>query len=257
MMKILAITGPLTKARHQRCCECDLLFTLPSLTRNQAAYCPRCNAKVVNGRDWSMTRLTAVAVTMLLLMPFAFSEPLISIRLLGTKINASLLEGIWQMSSQGDPFTASMVAFCTIGAPLTLSLSLLYLWFGHALGMNLRPVLLMLERLKEWIMLDIYLIGMVVAAIKVKEYADIAPGSALIAYLALTLLSLLTLIHMNLEQMWERYYPQEQPEGKPEALHVCLACHFTGFQDERGRCPRCHVPMCHRQPYSLQKPGPR
>ncbi|CAI0845903.1 Inner membrane protein yebS [Serratia fonticola] len=253
MMKILAITGPLSKARHQRCCECDLLFTLPPLTRNQAAYCPRCNAKVVNGRDWSMTRLTAVAVTMLLLMPFAFSEPLISIRLLGTKINASLLEGIWQMSSQGDPFTASMVAFCTIGAPLTLSLSLLYLWFGHALGMNLRPVLLMLERLKEWIMLDIYLIGMVVAAIKVKEYADIEPGSALIAYLALTLLSLLTLIHMNLEQMWERYYPQEQPEGKPEALHVCLACHFTGFQDERGRCPRCHVPMCHRQPYSLQK----
>ncbi|QXN65045.1 membrane integrity lipid transport subunit YebS [Serratia fonticola] len=252
-MKILAITGPLSKARHQRCCECDLLFTLPPLTRNQAAYCPRCNAKVVNGRDWSMTRLTAVAVTMLLLMPFAFSEPLISIRLLGTKINASLLEGIWQMSSQGDPFTASMVAFCTIGAPLTLSLSLLYLWFGHALGMNLRPVLLMLERLKEWIMLDIYLIGMVVAAIKVKEYADIEPGSALIAYLALTLLSLLTLIHMNLEQMWERYYPQEQPEGKPEALHVCLACNFTGFQDERGRCPRCHVPMCHRQPYSLQK----
>lgn len=101
MMKILAITGPLSKARHQRCCECDLLFTLPPLTRNQAAYCPRCNAKVVNGRDWSMTRLTAVAVTMLLLMPFAFSEPLISIRLLGTKINASLLEGIWQMSSQG------------------------------------------------------------------------------------------------------------------------------------------------------------
>lgn len=255
MMKIHAITGPLSKARHQRCCECDLLFVLPPLNGNQAAYCPRCNAKVVHGRDWSMTRLTAMAVAMLLLMPFAFSEPLISIRLLGTRIDASLLEGIWQMSRQGDPLTASMVAFCTLGAPLTLALSLLYLRFGHAFGMNLRPVLLMLERLKEWVMLDIYLIGMAVAAIKVKEYADIQAGSALIAYLSLTLLSILTLIHVNLEQLWERYYPQEQPEGPPAALHVCLSCHFTGYPDERGRCPRCHIPMCHRQPYSLQKPG--
>lgn len=226
---------------------------LPPLSGNQTAYCPRCNAKVVHGRDWSMTRLTAMAITMLLLMPFAFTEPLISIRLLGTRIDASLLEGIWQMSRQGDPLTASMVAFCTIGAPLTLALSLLYLRFGHALGMNLRPVLLMLERLKEWVMLDIYLIGMAVAAIKVQDYADIQAGSALIAYLSLTLLSILTLIHANLEQLWERYYPQEQPEGPPAALHICLSCHYTGYPDARGRCPRCHVPMCHRQPYSLQK----
>ncbi len=252
-MKIHAITAPLSKARHQRCCECDLLFVLPPLSGNQAAYCPRCNAKVVSGRDWSMTRLTAMAIAMLLLMPFAFTEPLISIRLLGTRIDASLLEGIWQMSRQGDPLTASMVAFCTLGAPLTLALSLLYLRFGHALGMNLRPVLLMLERLKEWVMLDIYLIGMAVAAIKVQDYADIQPGSALIAYLSLTLLSILTLNHVNLEQLWERYYPQEQPEGPPAALHICLSCHYTGYPDARGRCPRCHVPMCHRQPYSLQK----
>ena len=226
---------------------------LPPLSGNQAAYCPRCNAKVVSGRDWSMTRLTAMAIAMLLLMPFAFTEPLISIRLLGTRIDASLLEGIWQMSRRGDPLTASMVAFCTLGAPLTLALSLLYLRFGHALGMNLRPVLLMLERLKEWVMLDIYLIGMAVAAIKVQDYADIQPGSALIAYLSLTLLSILTLIHVNPEQLWERYYPQEQPEGPPAALHICLSCHYTGYPDARGRCPRCHVPMCHRQPYSLQK----
>ena len=124
--------------------------------------------------------------------------------------------------------------------PLTLALSLLYLRFGHALGMNLRPVLLMLERLKEWVMLDIYLIGMAVAAIKVQDYADIQPGSALIAYLSLTLLSILTLIHVNLEQLWERY-PQEQPEGPPAALHICLSCHYTGYPDARGRCPRCHA----------------
>ncbi len=252
-MKIHAIQRPLSTARAQRCCECDALFTLPPLGGNQTAYCPRCNAKITNGRDWSLTRLTAMACAMLLLIPFAFTEPLISIRLLGTRIDASLLAGIWQMSRQGDPITASMVAFCVLAAPVTLTFSILYLRIGSRIGINLRPILLILERLKEWVMLDIYLIGMVVACIKVKEYADIMPGTGLVAYLALTLLSILTLVHLNLEQLWERFYPQEQPPGPQETLRVCLSCHYTGHPDSHGRCPRCHTPLRHRRRHSIQK----
>ncbi|WP_145592265.1 membrane integrity lipid transport subunit YebS [Yersinia bercovieri] len=252
-MKVHAIQRPLSTARAQRCCQCDALFTLPPLNGRQTAYCPRCSAKIASGRDWSLTRLTAIAVTMLLLMPFAFTEPLITIRLLGTRIDASLLEGIWQMSRQGHPITASMVAFCILGAPITLTVSILYLRIGSRIGMNLRPILLMLERLKEWVMLDIYLIGMVVACIKVKEYADIMPGGGLIAYLALTLLTILTLVHLNLEQLWERFYPQQQPPGPRETLRVCLSCHYTGHPDARGRCPRCHTPLRHRRRHSIQK----
>ncbi|GAB7196105.1 hypothetical protein OS31_26980 [Dickeya oryzae] len=70
-----------------------------------------------------------MAIAMLVLMPFAYTEPLLNIRLLGVSINASLLEGIWQMTRQGHPVTASIVAFCTIGAPLTLVFALLYLFF--------------------------------------------------------------------------------------------------------------------------------
>ena len=248
-----AVSTPLPYAHYQRCTQCDMLFRLPVLKRNQSAWCPRCNAKVRDGRDWSLTRLGSMAVAMLLLMPFAWSEPLLRLHLLGVRIDANVLQGIWQMTAQGDPLTAAMVLFCAVVAPVLLVVSISYLWLGNVLGMNLRPVLLMLERLKEWVMLDIYLIGMAVAAIKVQDYADIQPGSALIAYLSLTVLSILTLIHVNLEQLWERYYPQEQPEGPPTALHICLSCHYTGYPDARGRCPRCHVPMCHRQPYSLQK----
>lgn len=252
-MKIHAIQRPLSTARAQRCCECDALFTLPPLGGNQTAYCPRCNAQITSGCDWSLTRLTAMACAMLLLIPFAFTEPLISIRLLGTRIDASLLAGIWQMSRQGDPITASMVAFCVLAAPVTLTFSILYLRIGSRIGINLRPILLILERLKEWVMLDIYLIGMAVACIKVKEYADIMPGTGLIAYLALTLLSILTLVHLNLEQLWERFYPQEQPPGPQETLRVCLSCHYTGHPDSHGRCPRCHTPLRHRRRHSLQK----
>ncbi len=204
-----------------------------------------------------MTRLAAMAVTMLLLMPFAFNEPLMVIRLLGTTIRASLLGGVIQMAEQGDVITASMVAFCTIGAPVTLVAAIGWLYFGHQFGMNLRPVLLMLDRLKEWVMLDIYLVGIAVASIKVQDYAEINPGPGLLAYMSLTILSLVTLIHMNVEQLWHRFYPQPQPQPQPnvppDQLRVCLNCHHTGLADERGRCPRCHTPLRFRRRFSLQK----
>lgn len=200
-----------------------------------------------------MTRLMAMAVTMLLLMPFAFIEPLIQIRLLGTPIRANVLTGIMQMTMQGDVLTAAMVTFCTIGAPVTLVGAIGFLFFGNRLGMNLRPVLLMLERLKEWVMLDIYLMGVAVASIKVKDYADIDIGYGLVAFIALMILSLLTMIHLNMEQLWHRFYPQPQAEVAQEKLQVCLNCHHTGLPDDRGRCPRCHTRLAYRRPLSLQK----
>ncbi len=247
-----ADSPPAAPRRLQRCPQCDLLFTLPRLKRHQHGHCPRCAAHIASGRDWPITRLVAMALAMLVLMPFAYTEPLLNIRLLGVSINASLLEGIWQMTRQGHPVTASMVAFCIIGAPVTLVLALLYLFFAPRVGMNLRPVLLLFERLKEWVMLDVYLVGLAVASIKVREFSEVLPGNGLLAFLALMALSLLTLIHLNPEQLWQRFYPQRACPASPQAL-VCLSCRFTGAPDDRGRCRRCHVPLTLRRPYSLQK----
>ena len=213
-MVVHTVSTPLPYAHYQRCTQCDMLFRLPVLKRNQSAWCPRCNAKVRDGRDWSLTRLGSMALAMLLLMPFAWSEPLLRLHLLGMRIDANVLQGIWQMTRQGDPLTASMVLFCTIGAPLVLVAAIAYLWLGNILGMNLRPVLLMLEKLKEWVMLDIYLVGIGVASIKVQDYAFLQPGIGLVAFISLTLLSILTLIHLNVEQLWERFYPQ-RPATRP------------------------------------------
>ncbi|HKM95493.1 MAG TPA: membrane integrity lipid transport subunit YebS, partial [Buttiauxella sp.] len=252
-MKIHAISHAVPQARYQRCPQCDTLFSLPLVKSSQSAYCPRCDAKVFHGRDWSLTRLAAMAVAMLLLMPVAFSEPLVRVYLLGAGIDANLFQGIWQMTRQGSPLTAAIVMFCAVGAPATLVVGIIYLYFGNILGMNLRPVLLMLEKLKEWVMLDIYLVGIGVACIKVREFAFIQPGLGLVAFIALVILSLLTLIHLNVEQLWSRFYPQRPSHAWNAQLRVCLGCNFTGVPDKRGRCPRCHVPLRVRRRHSLQK----
>ncbi|POT59314.1 hypothetical protein C3432_00860 [Citrobacter amalonaticus] len=250
---VRSIGEALPRDHYQRCPQCDMLFSLPKMRSSQSAYCPRCQAKIRDGRDWSLTRLGAMAVTMLLLMPFAWGEPLLRIWLLGVRIDANVMQGIWQMTQQGDPLTAAMVFFCVAGAPLILVTAIAYLWLGNILGMNLRPVLLMLEKLKEWVMLDIYLVGIGVASIKVQDYAFLRPGIGLYAFAALVVLSILTLSHLNVEQLWERFYPQRPARRPDEQLRVCLGCHFTGYPDSRGRCHRCHIPLRLRRNQSIQK----
>lgn len=252
-MKITAISSPETFTDLKRCGECDHVYHRPILKGGEVAYCPRCRVKVATGKDWSFSRLCCLACLMLCLMPLAWTLPLIEIRLLGMTISASMLAGVMQMVDQGDILTAAMVCFCIIGTPLALALSFVYLAVGKHLGMNLRPVLLVLDKLKEWIMFDIYLIGVIVAAIKVKDYADLFAGYGLVAFISLTLFYLLLIIHLDVESLWHKFYPQPRQALRPEDVKCCIYCHYSGQNDDRGRCPRCHVKWSPRIPYSLQK----
>ena len=252
-MKITAIRTPETYTDLQRCVECDHVFQRPLLRPGETGYCPYCRAKIAKGRDWSFAKICCLAGLMLCLMPLAWTLPLIQIRLLGMTISASMLAGVMQMVQQGDIITAAMVCFCIIGTPLAMVMSILYLFVGQRFGMNLRPVLLALDRLKEWIMFDIYLIGVIVAAIKVKDYADLFAGYGMVAFVSLTLLYILLIIHLDIERLWHKFYPQPRQALAPEEVQCCVHCHYSGLSDQRGRCPRCHIKMSPRIPYSLQK----
>ena len=242
-MRIISAVRSVTCSSAYRCSN-----------RNQSAWCPRCNAKVRDGRDWSLTRLGSMALAMLLLMPFAWSEPLLQPASVGRTHRRQRPAGDLADDRAGRSdyrrHGAVLRGWC---APVLLVVSISYLWLGNVLGMNLRPVLLMLGKLKEWVMLDIYLVGIGVASIKVQDYAFLQPGIGLVAFISLTLLSILTLIHMNVEELWERFYPERPATRADNNLQVCTGCHYTGYRDARGRCRRCHTPLHHRRPQSLQR----
>lgn len=110
-----------------------MLFSLPEINSHQSAYCPRCQAKIRDGRDWSLTRLAAMAFTMLLLMPFAWGRTAVAYLATVICIDANVMQGIWQMTKQGDTITGAMVFFCVIGALILVS-SIAYLWSVTSTG---------------------------------------------------------------------------------------------------------------------------
>lgn len=121
--------------------------------------------------------------------------------------------------------------------------------------MNLRPVLLMLERLKEWVMLDIY--GRHWRCFyKGTGLCPYRAGVGLFSFVALVILTTVTLSHLNVEELWERFYPQRPATRRDETS--CLSwVPFYRLSDQRGRCPRCHIPLRLRRRHSLQNAGRR
>lgn len=236
----------------QRCNHCNQKLLAPRFSLRQVVVCPRCSSQLNDGRSWSIKRLSILSITILMLAPIAFWQPLISIHLLGSQINANVIEGIRLINQQGDPFTASIVAFCAIAAPLLLPILILLLSIGQRINLNLRPILLVLSHIKEWVMLDVYLIALGIAAIKMQDYASVFIGHGLVAFITMSILSLLILIHINLDELWRKFYPTRDEPTQSHAL-TCTACHYTGVTNKQGKCQRCYRPVHDREPHSLQK----
>ena len=63
------------ESKSIHCRECDHLVSLPYRPPSaEDAYCPR-QAKLATYRDWSLTRLLILSITMLIFASIAFTQP--------------------------------------------------------------------------------------------------------------------------------------------------------------------------------------
>ncbi|KGQ69960.1 membrane protein [Chelonobacter oris] len=232
-----------------RCDECDTLVNVPRLHARQVARCPQCHAELRSGSRWSLRRCAIIAISILILMPFAFTFPLLSIDLLGVPVYASVWEGAWKIATNNDIYTGFMVLLCAIIMPLCFAALVLFLWIAKHFHHRPRNLLLMLGYIKPWVMLDVYLVSLGVAAFKVREYATLTVDIYFIAFVFTALLTTLLFIKINPMALWNEFYPQfsyPTPDETKARLKHCHCCNYTFVEqqsalDSRGRqyCPRC------------------
>ncbi|OBW95625.1 paraquat-inducible protein A [Gallibacterium salpingitidis] len=224
------------------CCDvCDHAMLLPSLQKNQKANCPHCHHTVRVGNLWSLKRCSILALSILILMPFAFSFPLLNIQLLGTPIYASIWSGVWKMATEGYPYTAFLVLFCAIVMPIAFVVIIILLQICYLFKINAKMLLLSLNYIKSWVMLDVYLVSLGVAAFKVREYASISFTLYLLPFVLVTFLTILLFTKTSPKQFWDKFYPY--PTSPDAHLRYCKTCglSFPAEQAIGHFCPRCHA----------------
>jgi paraquat-inducible protein A len=189
------------------CPDCDLLLHKIVVDVGDKVHCPRCGYLLQRARRDSVERSFALSLAGLLLVLPANVLPLVTIRLLENSHSGTLWSGVIALFHEQMWGVAILVFLSSILFPL-VNIVLALLVSGH-LYFNrphrwLRRWLHWLEHLEEWAMLEVYLLGIIVACVKLSSMAILEFGFGLYAFIAL--LVVMTLLASSLDNylFWQR-----------------------------------------------------
>jgi paraquat-inducible protein A len=189
------------------CHECDLLQQLPAERGRGRVRCLRCGCVLhYLGRDAVMLPL-ALGITALILFVLSNAYPLMDFGLQGHHDTTYLLAGIRELYAQRMPMLASTVLFTTVIAPLLHIGLLIYLYLPLALGRRppgFVPALRMAQAVVPWSMLEIFLLGVLVASVKLAEQATIVAGPAAWSLGALVIVLAVAATQVHPHRLWDR-----------------------------------------------------
>jgi len=187
-------------------CEyCDAVYRRLPLARHQRALCLRCGGILHRHNAISVQQRLALAVTGAILLGFAHCYPVMTISLQGLSNSATLWDSVLMLSSGSITFIALVVALAIILAPaLQVGLLIWVLTFAQAgrRAPGFRFSMRWLEALRPWSMLEVCLLGTLVAVIKLAGLMNVAPGIGLLAMAALSVL-ILYIAGKDIRVLWE------------------------------------------------------
>lgn len=199
------------------CHECDLLlYQRPVSALRGTAVCPRC-ACVLNCPDSnSLERSLALACAALILLVIANLFPIVGLNLQGQQVETTVFDAAHQLWHEDMPIVAGLLLATTVLVPL-LELSVL-IWLLLPLRAGQRPagfvVLFRAFRLAQpWAMVEVFILGVLVALVKLSHMADVIPGPAIWCFgllmLALTALS----ASFNPQALWSAWDALDEAEA--------------------------------------------
>ncbi|MEA3150738.1 MAG: paraquat-inducible protein [Gammaproteobacteria bacterium] len=187
------------------CHACDLVHRRAAAAAHRRVRCARCNAELYRTNSASIDTALALAVTASVLLLLSNLYPLVELQLNGTTRDTTLLGAALGLYRQGYGLIGALVLLTTILIPLFQIGSLLYVLVP--LRMRRRAprqneLFRTLTRLRPWAMPEVFMLGALVALVKLAAMAQVIPGISLFCYGALMLtLAALTSITPT-EQFW-------------------------------------------------------
>ncbi len=189
------------------CPDCDLIQTIPTLSKNQEAYCQRCHACLFKNKQNSIDRSLAFAITGLILFIISNLFPLLSLKALGLIQEGTLLTTALSLFKDGQPLLSILIFLTTIVFPATTLLGTIYILMQvktNRINRYTAPIFRFLRSTDAWGMLEIFMLAILVTLVKLGDIADVIMGTSLYAF-CLLILSLTLLSHsLNPHDVWNK-----------------------------------------------------
>jgi len=199
-------------------CEgCDALYERPRLRSREVARCPRCGSQLDRAWGRAHERLLPLTVACLILFAIANLFPIVEIQLQGLSSETTLAGAVVQLTHESMAEVALLVLATTIVFPLA-QLSILFYLLVAITARGVRPagfniLVRAMQVVRPWGMIEVFLLGVLVAIVKLSGMAQVIPGAALWAFMGLTVL-LTAVLAFEPKTFWNIVFAREQQGGR-------------------------------------------
>lgn len=189
------------------CGSCGLLQRVAELKPGSAAECRRCGALLIENTPGSLAVTAALSLAALILYVPANTFPMLRMNLHGAYSENTIWEGCVNLFRSDQWFAAIVVFAASIVIPLLKLLGLFYLCASVRLRSPFARrarawIHRFIEYIGPWALLDVFLLAVLVALVKLEQLATILPGPALGAFTAVVILTILASASFDAKLIW-------------------------------------------------------
>ena len=196
-------------------CEgCDAVYARSPLRRREVASCPRCGTELDRHSGTQQQRLLPLTVAGLIMFAIANLFPIVEIELRGLHSQTTLAGANVTLTGENMSPVALLVLVTTLLFPLLQLLFLLWLLVPlqrHRRVKGFAWMVRAMQSLRPWGMVEVFLLGVLVALVKLSGLATVIPGPALWAFMALTVL-LTAILAFDPRGFWEMLDDSQKDE---------------------------------------------
>ena len=242
------------------CHECAAIYRRTPIPERAAAHCLRCGALLYRHIADTLNRTLALNLTALMLWTMANLYPFLGLQVAGVRRENLLLTGGWALYEHGMGELGLVVFLTSVIFPLIIIVSMLYLLLSVAMGFvpaQAGRVFQMIKRLEPWSLISVFMLGTLIAIVKLQDLAQVIPGLSLAAFTALLIVYAMARNSFDADAFWQRIAhlrgrSQElaaiDPESKILHCHICDGIQLKGYN-----CQRCGAAIHYRVENSIQR----
>jgi len=189
------------------CHECDLLQREVPLSPGRVARCKRCGAELYRSAHKSVDHTLAFALAAAVFFIVANSYPIVGLEMQGTRNDTNLLGAVQALWTQDMWHVATLVFVTTILVPaveLTVMIHLLLALKHRRTPAGFTIIMRILQNVHPWGMVEVFMLGVLVALVKLTHFANVIPGLALWSFGVLTLLLAAAASSFDIRGVWSR-----------------------------------------------------
>ena len=197
-----------SRAGLMGCHGCGLLLRRRHAKRGQSLRCPRCAAPVHDRKPESFQRTAALVFTAAVLYVPANLFPIMTVISFGKGRADTILTGVVHLAHTGMLSLALLVFFASVLVPVLKLVGISFLLWSIHRRWRWRPrdrtlLYRIIESVGRWSMIDIFMISILVALVKLGNVATIETGLGATCFAAVVVLTMFASMSFDPRLIWD------------------------------------------------------